>query len=221
MVPWPYWRRWIRLWNGHFRGSRAFKFQKIFRLVSVPPPPILTKFLRPWWEEQHSKNGCSLFLYSDSYMMNMYVKKEQPFLEYWSSHYLGYNVLHQYLSNYLFHTKKCQKNTKNVYTCIQKNTKNVYTCIQKNIVQVLWLQKKNRTVSGGGKKLSGKLKIYPPPPIKNQMVRPFAKRICGGKSWFRLCFHVTQSRNIAQSPSLTLTSYEIHEIQNGVSVFCQ
>jgi hypothetical protein len=24
--------------------------------------------------------------------------------------------------------------------------------------------KKNRTVSGGGKKLSGKLKIYPPPP---------------------------------------------------------
>ena len=30
--------------------------------------------------------------------------------------------------------------------------------------------KKNRTVSGGGKKLSGKLKS--PPPIKNQMVRP-------------------------------------------------
>ena len=32
--------------------------------------------------------------------------------------------------------------------------------------------KKNRTVSGGGKKISSKLKIYPPPPIKNQMVRP-------------------------------------------------
>ena len=31
--------------------------------------------------------------------------------------------------------------------------------------------KKNRTVSGGGKKISSKLKIYPPP-IKNQMVRP-------------------------------------------------
>ena len=34
--------------------------------------------------------------------------------------------------------------------------------------------KKNRTVSGGGKKISSKLKINPPPPppIKNQMVRP-------------------------------------------------
>jgi hypothetical protein len=34
-------------------------------------------------------------------------------------------------------------------------------------VQVLWLTKKNRTVSGGGKKISSKLKIYPPPHQKS------------------------------------------------------
>ena len=42
--------------------------------------------------------------------------------------------------------------------------------------------KKNRTVSGGGKIIGQTENLPPPPPIKNQMVRPLAKRICGGKS---------------------------------------
>ena len=73
-------------------------------------------------------------------------------------------------------------------------------------------EKKNLRVSGGGKKLSGKLKIYPPPHQKSN-----GPSLSKKKMWGKSCFHVTQSRNLAQSPSLTLTSYEIHEIQNGVS----
>ena len=47
------------------------------------------------------------------------------------------------------------------------------------------------------KKLSGKLKIYPPP-IKNQMVRPLAKRICGES---RDSGYVFMSRNHETSPN--------------------
>ena len=73
--------------------------------------------------------------------------------------------MHQYLSNDLFYTKKVKKVPK-MY---------IYMHAYKKYRASPLTDKKNRTVSGGGKKLSGKLKIPPtppPPPIKNQMVRP-------------------------------------------------
>jgi hypothetical protein len=121
-------------------------------------------------------------------------------LEYWSSHYLGYTMSYTSTCPITYFTPKNVKNIQKMYIHTYKKIScKSFDC-----------KKKSNSVRGR-KKLSGKLKIYPPP-LKNQMVRPLAKRICWGKlwfRWFRLCFHVTQSRNLAQFPSLTLTSYEI------------